>query len=101
MEELNWKQDPGERLMIDTSELESGDGEREVLSSSSEITEPTLVTWRDWPPHNTDKEEKAHNKQLSLIDMWDGPGSQRSSTYIKINLVYDQTKGLVFGYSGS
>lgn len=44
MEELDWKQDPGERLMIDTSELQSGDGEREVLSSSSEITEPTLVT---------------------------------------------------------
>ena len=43
----------------------------------------------------TDRGEKPHNKQLSVIAMWDGPGRQRNSTYIKISLAHGLAEELV------
>lgn len=87
-----------EKLVIDTRKIQSqevGRGNFLAALKSSEMTEPASVTWRDWPLHKIDKDKKPHNKQLSLIDMWDGPGRQRSSTYIKISLACGQAEGLV------
>lgn len=89
MEEQGPKHDLEEKLMIDTGQIQSQEVGRGICLAaleSSEMTEPASVIRTDWLPYRIDKARESHNKQLSLIDMWDGPGRQRSSTSIKDKL---------------